>query len=474
MNTRQNDSFPVLLVDDETDILYVSKMLLKREGLENVHTMDDSREVLRYLDDNEVAVIVLDLYMPHMSGIELLGKITYDFPHIPVIVMTAVNELDMAVECMKRGAFDYLVKPVEKDRFVISIKRAFEIRSLHGEVSSLKQYLLTDELKYSEAFSAIVTGSKKMRALFRYVEAIAGTKEPVLITGETGVGKELVARAVHSLSGRQGLFVPVNLAGLDDNMFSDTLFGHKKGAYTGADLARDGLITKASEGTLFLDEIGDVNEASQLKLLRLLQEQEYYPLGSDVPRRSNARIIVATNRDIQKMMKEGRFRNDLYYRLRTHQVEIPPLRERPEDISFLLDHFLDEASSNLDKARPKYPPELMTLLSTYSFPGNVRELETMVLDAMACHGSGMLSLNSFKKSIDRGQPGLSGPRCSDDPAGSIFSGHPSRFPTLKEAEDYLISEALQLAKNNQGAAASLLGITRQALNKRLSRKTPRD
>jgi two-component system, NtrC family, response regulator HydG len=472
MNRPSDTTAPILLVDDEAQILFVSSLLLRGEGFRTVHTLDDSRNVLPFLAKHDVGLIVLDLYMPHLSGSELLGEIVYNYPQTPVIVMTAVNELNTAVECMKKGAFDYLVKPVEKDRFVYSIKRGLEVRGLNHEVSSLKQYLLTDQLRYGDAFSPIVTSSKKMRGVFQYTEAIAATEQPVLITGETGVGKELIAKAVHDSSRRQGAFVPVNLAGLDDNMFSDTLFGHKKGAYTGAERHRDGLINQAADGTLFLDEIGDINEASQVKLLRLLQEQQYYPLGSDIPSKSKARIVVATNRDLEKRIGDGAFRNDLYYRLRTHQVYIPPLRERSEDIPLLFNHFLAKASEELGKESPPYPAELMSLLSSYNFPGNVRELQTMVFDALARHRRGMLSMDSFRKRIAHGPltPTEAGALLSGHAGSAILAGITDGFPTLGEAEEYLISEALRLSGNKQGTAASMLGITRQALNKRLIRK----
>lgn len=460
---------PVLLVDDEPQILLSSSVILRSAGIKHVLTVEDSRRVLRLLAQQEVAVIVLDLSMPYISGIELLTEINNRFPQIPVIIMTATNEIDTAIKCMKAGASDYLVKPVEKERFVSSIKRTLEVCALREEVSSLKQHLLTDRLENETAFSSIVTISKKMRAIFQYVEVIAGTQQPVLITGETGVGKELIARALHDLSGRKGIFVPVNVAGLDDTMFSDTLFGHKKGAYTGADEAREGMIARASEGTLFLDEIGDMNEASQVKLLRLLQERKYYPLGSDVQRQSDARIIVATNHDIQRLITTGKLRRDLYYRLRAHQIYVPPLRERLDDIPLLLDHFLDEAAKSLNKKKPTPPRELSTLLSTYHFPGNIRELQVMVFDAVARHKTGILSMDSFRENV--GQVSLSPPpgsqvRVQDK---NFITATFNKFPTLKEAESYLISEALKLAHGNQGIAASLLGITRQALNKRLNR-----
>jgi len=303
------------------------------------------------------------------------------------------------------------------------------------------------------------------------VEVIAASRQPVLIYGETGVGKELVARAVHDLSGCKGEFVAINVAGLDDNMFSDTLFGHKKGAYTGADQAREGLIARAERGTLFLDEIGDLSDMSQVKLLRLLQEREYYPVGSDLARKSDARLIMATNRDLQKRIAEGKFRNDLYYRLCTHQINIPPLRERIDDIPRLLDHILAKAAASLNKKKPAPPPELAVLLSLYTFPGNVRELESMVFDAVARHGSGVLSMESFRGVLGderRKHPRTEAPPRPDEenPLTGIF-GH---FPKIDEVENYMIDEAMQLAKGVQGIAAKLLGMGRQTLNKRLMAK----
>jgi DNA-binding NtrC family response regulator len=290
-----------------------------------------------------------------------------------------------------------------------------------------------------------------------------------LITGETGVGKELVARAVHRLSGRDGDFVAVNVAGLDDLMFSDTLFGHKRGAFTGAEQTRQGMVARASSGTLFLDEIGDLNPASQVKLLRLLQEAEFYPLGSDAAVVSRARIIVATNLDLGRMIEEGRFRRDLFYRLNVHQVRIPSLRERSDDIPLLLEFFLDEAARTFSKRKPAYPPELLSYLSGYHFPGNVRELQALVYDAVARHQGGVLSLAVFREAIGRGTSSGSNLAVGSGRPG-LHLGPADRFPTLQEAEEFLVTEALDRADGNQGAAASLLGISRHALNKRLCRK----
>ena len=463
--------FPILLVDDDTQFLVSSGLTLRAAGISPVVTIDDSRQVLPFLDGRKVAGVVLDLSMPHLAGVDLLGRIKERYPELPVIVMTGRNEVDTAVACMKAGSFDYLVKPVENSRFVSAIRRAVEVRSLREEVTSLTAHFLSGELKNEAAFAGIVTRSRKLLAMFQYVEVVAGSRHPVLVTGETGVGKELVAGALHSLSGCKGEFVPVNVAGLEDAMFSDTLFGHRKGAYTGADQSREGLISKASGGTLFLDEIGDLRESSQVKLLRLLEEHRYYPLGSDVARESDARIVCATNRNLKQVVGEGKFRRDLFYRLSAHHVYIPPLRERPEDLPLLVDHFLSEAAEGEGKRAPTVPRELFVLLSNYPFPGNVRELRMMVFDAMLRHKGGVLSMDSFRKATGgEGVPAAPGDGAGALAAAKNLGSHPeSRLPTLKEAEEYLIAEALARARNNQGIAASLLGITRQALNKRLIR-----
>jgi DNA-binding NtrC family response regulator len=284
---------------------------------------------------------------------------------------------------------------------VSATRRAVEIRELQRENQLLKTHMLSNKLNSPEAFSEIVTNSAAMRSIFQYVEAIAASPRPVSITGETGVGKELIARAVHRLSQRDGAFVPVNVAGLDDTVFADTLFGHKKGAFTDAREARNGLVEKASGGTLFLDEIGDLNTTAQVKLLRLLQEGEYFPLGSDMAKRSDARMVVATNQDLDVLQSSGKFRKDLYYRLCDHQIQIPPLRDRREDLAVLAEHFLEKASKTLKRKKPTPPEELITLLSTYHFPGNVRELESMVFDAVSSHKSGKLSLDIFKDHLSR-------------------------------------------------------------------------
>ena len=468
----QSLPLPLLLVDDEPTILHSSKLLLSGAGIRPIITMEDSTALMPLLAEQEVAAIVLDLFMPHQSGIELLPQIIAAYPEVPVIVMTAAEDVETAVISMKEGAFDYLVKPVEESRLVSSVKRALEMRQLKRHVTALKKYLLSDGLENSQIFSAFDSSSKKLHAIFQYVEAISNSNEPVLITGETGVGKELLAKVVHQLSRHKGELISVNVAGLDDILFSDTLFGHKKGAYTGAESARQGLIEAASGGTLFLDEIGDLSITSQIKLLRLIQENRYYPLGSDIAKNCDVRIICATNRDLHQRMVAGEFRSDLYFRLSVHQMELPPLRERMEDLPLLVNRFVEEAARSMEKSPPPSPPaELYDLLGIYRFPGNIRELRALVYDAVAAHRSGpFLSLDRFRKAVEQQQTEHQGtrPEKNDSHAERLITV-PGQFPTLSQAETALVHEAMKRANGNQGVAATLLGISRPALNRRLAR-----
>ena len=461
---------PVVLIDDEINLLKSASLLLRSDGFKNVLTINDSYEVLPVLNQqrNKPGVILLDLTMPGLSGLELLGTIVSDFPGTPVIIMTATNEVDTAVQCMQAGAYDYLVKPVDKGRLLSSVHRALTISALQNEVNLLKKSILAGDSVDTEAVASIVTQNTKLLSIFQYMAAIAPSDQPVLITGETGTGKELFAQAIHALSGRHGPLVIENVAGLDEAVFTDTLFGHTKGAFTGADRSREGLVAKAENGTLFLDEIGDLANATQIKLLRLLQERTYFPIGSDATKRTNARIIVATNCDIEELIGKGEFRKDLYYRLHTHHIHIPPLRERYDDLPLLINHFLEKTAQSLKKPIPTAPQELLTLLKTYEFSGNVRELEGLIYNAVAIHQGGVLSLSSFREAL--GYHGTietgSDDRLATASMKELIQG---RIPTLKEAEQFLIDEALTRSDGNQGIAAGILGITRQALNKRLVR-----
>lgn len=456
-------SYPVLLVDDEDTWLRSFSLALKSHGIDNILCCNDSTKVPEILAKTEIEVMAVDLAMPGLSGQELIDTVSATNPDIPILVITGMSQVETAVQCIKRGAFDFFVKTNDKSSLVSGIRHAIEIRELKRENSSLRTRFLQDTLEHPEAFAPIVTCSKAMRSIFQYIEAIAGSTQPVLITGESGVGKELVAKVIHDLSGRHGEFVPVNVAGLDDNIFADTLFGHKKGAFTGADRARPGLVENAKAGTLFLDEIGDLPQASQVKLLRLVQEREYLPIGSDVTRKTDARIIAATNVDPESMGETERFRSDLYYRLRGHHVHLPPLRERLEDLPLLIDHFLRQGCQQ--RKRPAVPAELLTLLLGYDFPGNIRELQFLILDALSCSGDDELNMDRIKVHVNK-HPAAS--RKVQPGEGTRLQFGPE-LPTLKHVCAELVREAMRRTGNNQALAASMLGVSRQALNKRLNK-----
>ncbi len=463
MNTAKYPSFPVLIVDDDIFILQSVETILKSNRITNYITCQDSRKAVEILNQQKIEVILLDLTMPHISGLDLLPLIRREYPEIAVIIITGSTEVTTAIECMKTGIFDYLVKAVEPSKLIGTVKRAIEISELKQENRSLRMHLFYDEIHSPEVFSEIITNDKKMHSIFMYIESISNTNQVVLITGETGVGKDLVAKAIHLLSREDASYKAINIAGFDDSMFADTLFGHEKGSFTGAERYRKGMIEDASGGTVFLDEIGDLSVASQIKLLRLLESGEYNPLGSDIYKRMNVRIIAATNRDLQKLMDEGLFRKDLYYRLSTYHIHIPPLRERLDDLPLLIDHFLKEISAELGKKKPTPPPELYTLLGTYHFPGNIRELRSMMFDAISRHKSGILSLKSFKEVTGQRKKKLT-PTIPKVPV--TFS---ERLPTLNQVSWILIDEAMKRAKGNKSIAAGLLGVTPQALSKRLIR-----
>ncbi|MBD3421341.1 MAG: response regulator [Chitinivibrionales bacterium] len=451
----------VLLVDDEVPFLRTARLTLLAAGITNIEVEADSRRVLDKISQVPYSTIALDISMPHTGGVELLERIRQLSPDSIVVMITGFNDVETAVGCMQKGAFDYLVKPVNKYRLITAIQKALSHCAMQRENQNLKEYLLGRQLSHPHAFEKIITRNQTMLKIFEYAEAIARSRSPVLITGETGTGKELIAQAVHAVSAVQGPFVPVNIAGLDEGMFSDTLFGHARGAYTGADAQREGLLAKASGGTLFLDEIGDLSTAAQQKLLRLIQEGEYYPLGSDTTMHSTARIIVATNRNIAD---PSRFRSDLYFRLKMHKIDLPPLRKRKEDLELLAGHYFTEATQEAGKASLRMPRGLVSLLATYSFPGNIRELEGILRDLVHSHTHGPLSLQPVERLIHE-PDSLQFDETSSHTAQMII--FPEHLPTLKEIENQTFSAALQRAGGNKTIAANILGITRQTLSNKL-------
>jgi len=477
------DKARILIIDDDRNSINILNEILKNDYHIKV-AMDGKTAIHRAKNSPQPNLILLDIQMPDMDGFEVLKALKEDpvCCEIPVIFLTAMAAEEDELHGLELGAVDYITKPFSvaivsarvKTQLTLqqSIRDATEARlqanSLLQEVGALSHTLRNEELKQPQAFQHLVTKSRSMYSIFRYMEMAATTLEPILISGETGVGKELIAQAFHNLSASSAEMVSVNLAGLDDMAFSDTLFGHKRGAYTSADKDRKGLIAQAKGGTLFLDEIGDLALASQVKLLRVLQEGVYYPLGSDIAQKMNVRIIAATNKDLVTLMARKQFREDLFYRLAVHHVIVPPLRERLDDLPVLIDHFLTEVAKSVNRNPPNVPKELFQLLQLYHFPGNIRELRAMVYNAMAQHGSGStLSMQSIKKTIEermsQGQQD-----CNMDSDSGYVLQFMERFPTLEEVEAILTKEALKQSNGNQGIAATLLGISRRALNRRLN------
>lgn len=448
------NSCSLLLIDDETDILESYSTIFRYHGFKDIYKISNGNEVGAFLKSHpNISAIVLDLNMPLKSGKDILSEVGESYPHIPIIVVTGVDRARDAVECLKLGAFDYLTKPVECDDLISVVKR--------GVGSNCDNV----ELKNPDAFSNIVTSNKSMSLLFSYIESISNSTMPMLIKGESGTGKELLAKAIYHSHNYSGEFVAVNVAGLDDTVFTDTLFGHVKGAYTGAHSSRKGLISRAENGLLFLDEIGDLTSASQLKLLRLLQEREYSPLGADETLHTSARIVAATNVNLEECVDNGTFREDLYFRLKTHLLILPSLRERKDDIPLLAQRFIRQAASDLGKKSPFIPKELYPLLMTLSFPGNIRELQSLMMDTVARHGGGpVLDMKPIRAYCDARKDQVAPAAESDTPIS-----YGADLPKLKDVEEFLLKEALEKSNNNQSVAAKMLGISQSKISRHLKK-----
>lgn len=455
---------PILLVDDEPSWLMTLELMLARKaGVRHMTSLSDSRKVMETLANGDYALVLLDYTMPHLGAVDLLQMIGRDYPDLPVIVLTGRDQVETAVECMRAGAVDYFIKSHEEERLVAAIRRILAWRRQKRESERLKQGLLDRQLAHPEVFAEIIHQSTSIASLCLYIEAIADGRSPVLLEGESGTGKELFARALHQASAATGEWVVASLAGLNDEQLTDLLFGHEAEWSPGVSRARRGLIAKAAGGTLFLDEIGHLSEGGQLRLLRVLQEGQYYSLGSDQPHQARARFVVSTNLDLKARVAEGLFRRDLYFRLQAHHVRVPPLRDRTEDVPLLLENFLGLAAAELGKKKPTPPPELAVLLQSYHFPGNVRELRNMVFDAVSRHSSRKLSTEAFREAMGRGGTNETALELPDE--DRVQFGE--KLPTIKGLVRQLVLEAMERAQGNQTVMAEMLGISRPALNKRL-------
>jgi len=456
---KVNAEISILLVDDEKNLLTALETTLLSSGIEKISLLSNASKIMETIEALKPNILVLDENIASIRGSELIGPILYKFPSTQIIMLTAIGDIELVVKCMQSGAIDFLTKPIDEARLLAAIYNALKKITMVDELQKMKSYLTGKNLEHPEYFSKIISTNDKITNLFKYIESVAKTPLPILLTGETGVGKELFAQAIHKTSQSSGNFVAFNAAGTDDNFFSDTLFGHVDGAFTSAEKKRIGLLSEAENGTIFIDEIGDLPLNSQIKLLRLLQEKEYYPIGADKPKHCNAKIVCATNKSLAEEVKSGRFRADLFYRLNSHVIYIPPLRERIQDIEVLIPHFINKHKTNKNFAIA-YPKQLLPILSQYSFPGNIRELEMMVADALATSKGSTIPLEPFFNKIDAVK------NIKEKTLSKEYSTIDD-FPSLQEIEKQHILKALALAEQNQSLASRLLGITRQTLHNKL-------
>jgi len=438
----------VLVVDDEASNLASLEKIFQREGM-RVFTADSAKPALELVRRHRVQVVLTDLMMPGTSGAELLRALKEVSPDTEVVLMTAYGTVETAVQAMRDGAYDFVEKPLKRMTIVKSVRKAAERQSLVAENRSLRQELklLTNR--------EIVGQSPALRRVLDVATQAAPSSATVLILGESGTGKELIARYIHSKSGRaNGPFVAVNCAAIPESILEAELFGHERGAFTGAIAKREGRFARARGGTLFLDEIGELSPAVQVKILRVLQEGEYEPVGGHTVK-ADARIVAATNRDLVSEVEAGRFREDLYYRLNVISVTAPPLRARREDIPLLVDHFLGVYCTKNGRARLTVPSEVLHKLMDYSWPGNVRELENVIERAAVLCRSEVLGLSDLPDAVASAAPRL--------PSELTFSiGTP-----LSEVEQRMIRDTLSHTGGDKSLAAQLLGISTRTIYRKL-------
>jgi len=445
----------VLLIDDDESLRRVMEFNLQEDGYA-VETARDGREGLDRFRRDPADVVLSDVRMPEIDGMALLPQLKALAPDVPVILLTAHGTIAAAVEAMKRGAFDYLTKPFTRDQLRASVHKALEIGRLTSENRRLREMVAE---RFS--FDAMVAGSRVMRDVTDTAARVARSDTTVLLLGESGTGKELLAKAIHVNSPRsRGPFVVVNCAAIPEALLESELFGHRRGAFTGATADKTGKFEAADGGTIFLDEIGELPLGLQVKILRVLQEREIDKLGETRPMRVNVRVIAATNRDLEKMRADGTFRDDLYYRLSVVPIRVPPLRERADDIPPLVEHFLAKHSRRLGRAAPEVAVGVLSALNVYGWPGNVRELENVIERALVLDQDGRLGVDDLPERM----------RTSDRRFGNVRVELPDDGVSLEQVERDLIVAALERHGGNQTRAAAYLDITRSALLYRMQKQ----
>ena len=447
----------ILIAEDDPDLRDLLQDELEDAGYETIVCINGQKALDHIERQNEqIDLLLTDIRMPGLSGNELLALIRERRPEVPVIVITAFGSVEQAVEMVKGGAFQYLTKPFDTEDLLQTVSKALEKSAPQREQARLRR-----EIQVSPEL--VIGASRQMQDLFKLVNRAARSTSTVLVTGESGTGKELIARSIHSMSQRQGEFVAVNCAAIPAELMESELFGHTGQAFTGARQARSGLFESADGGTIFLDEIGEMPLALQPKLLRVLQEGTVRRVGQDREREINLRVIAATNRDLEKEVNEGRFREDLYWRLNVIHLHIAPLRERPFDIPLLVEHFLNKIAEKSGRPPLNVTPETLAILTAYKWPGNARELENAIERAVALAESGNLIPEDLPDRV-RNQAGTT----------TIIARARERRVTLHELEREYILEILRMSGKNKSRAAEILGVDRRTLHRKLDEYRAQD
>lgn len=443
----------VLIVDDEQAVLNFLRILLMQTGKYETEVLVDSRKAYDLLGTGSYELVLLDMDMPDVTGLDILNHVREKHIDVEIIVLTGVEDVELAVAAMKAGAYDYLKKPIDDDLLLLTMERAYERRLMRREIAELKMDGKWESLEEPGIFKGIITQSPAMIKLFRFVERIAAAQTSVLIMGESGTGKELIARSIHRASDRKAMpFIVINAGVFVRELFASEFFGHIKGAFSGAYSDKKGFLEEAHGGTLFLDEIGELPMEAQVTLLRVLQDGEYFRVGSTKLMHADIRLIAATNKDLWEEIDKGHFRRDLFYRLNVNTISLPPLRDREGDIPLLSYHFLRMYSKEVGKQIGTVENDVLALLKDYEFPGNVRELQNIIHSAVLMEQTDKLTLLSLPADLLE-KTGRS--RAPDEVPQNVL--------TLESMEKTHIKRVLDITKGNRSHAAKLLGISRVTL-----------